>query len=133
MRRFASKISSWLNSNSLKTIQRSRRPLRRRLDLEILEDRSVPSGMTPGVISGLAFVDSAATGIFNSGEITLPGMNVTLTGTTGIGTSVSTTTTTDAGGAFSFSNVPPGTYQLSTPAASGFLAGGPSFGNTQGP
>ena len=133
MRRFASKISSWFNSNSLKTIQRSRRPLSRRLDLEILEGRSVPSAAAPGVISGLAFVDSAATGIFNSGEITLPGMNVTLTGTTGIGTSVSTTTTTDAGGAFSFSNVPPGTYQLSAPAGSGILAGGPSFGNTQGP
>src|SRR5260370_35887465 len=133
MRRFASKVRSWLNSNSLKTIQRSRRPLSRRLDLEILEDRSVPSGMTPGVISGLAFVDSAATGIFNSGEITLPGMNVTLMGTTGIGTSVSITTPTDAGGAFSFSNVPPGTYQLSAPAGSGILAGGPSFGNTQGP
>jgi peptidyl-prolyl cis-trans isomerase A (cyclophilin A) len=103
------------------------------LELEILEDRSVPSGNASGVVSGFAFLDSNHNGVFNSSQITLPGMNINLTGTTSQGTPVSTTATTDASGAFSFINVLPGTYQLSAPAGSGFLAGGTNFGNTQGP
>lgn len=133
MRRFASKFSKWLRPNSLLARQNLARRSSRRLELEVLEDRSVPSGNAPGVVSGMAFVDSNVNGAFDSIEMTLPGMNVSLTGTTSNGTSVSTTTTTNAGGAFSFSNVAPGTYQLSAPTGSGFLAGGPFFGNTQGP
>jgi peptidyl-prolyl cis-trans isomerase A (cyclophilin A) len=103
------------------------------LELEILEDRSVPSGNASGLVSGFAFLDSNPNGVFNSSEITLPGMNINLTGTTSQGSPVSTSATTGAGGAFTFINVLPGTYQLSAPAGSGFLAGGANFGNTQGP
>jgi cyclophilin family peptidyl-prolyl cis-trans isomerase len=131
MRRFASKISRWFSPNSQFTITRPRSG--RRLELETLEDRSLPSATASGVISGLAFIDSDANGVFNSTEITLPGMSITLTGTTNQGNAVNVTASTDASGAYSFNNVLPGTYQLSAPAGSGFLAGGPSFGNTQGP
>src|SRR5438477_2048243 len=133
MRWFASKMRRWFRSDSLFTSQTSRRRPRRRLELEILEDRSVPSGNAPGVVSGLAFIDSNSNGIFDSAEITVPGMNVSLTGTTSQGSPVSMTATTNAGGSYSFINVLPGTYQLSASAGSGFLAGGASFGNTQGP
>jgi cyclophilin family peptidyl-prolyl cis-trans isomerase len=133
MRRFASKVRRWFRSDSWFTSQPSRRRPKRRLELELLEDRSVPSGNASGVVSGFAFLDSNPNGVFNSAQITIPGMNVNLTGTTNQGSPVSTTATTDASGSFSFINVLPGTYQLRGPAGSGFLAGGSRFGNTQGP
>src|SRR5262249_8490372 len=77
--------------------------------------------------------DSNPNGVFNSTQITLPGMNINLAGTTTQGSPVSTTATTDASGAFTFINVLPGTYQLNAPAGSGFLAGGANFGNSQRP
>jgi cyclophilin family peptidyl-prolyl cis-trans isomerase len=133
MRRFVSQINQWLKRRSKLARLNPRRGLQRRLELEALEDRWAPTANASGVISGLAFVDSSANGVFSSSEITLPGMNVTLTGTTSQGTAVNVTATTDANGDYSFNNVLPGTYQLRAAAGSGFLAGGPSWGNTQGP
>jgi peptidyl-prolyl cis-trans isomerase A (cyclophilin A) len=70
-------------------------------------------------------VDSSGTGIFNSADATLPGVNLTLTGKTSQGSPVSTTTTTDTNGAFTFNNVLPGTYGVSGTGGSVIL-GSPS-------
>ncbi|HEV2948596.1 MAG TPA: peptidylprolyl isomerase [Gemmataceae bacterium] len=124
MRRLASAIGNLLNQTKHR---KTRTPIkaRRRLQLEALEDRCVPSANASGVISGLAFADTNNNGIFNSGEATLPGISLTLTGKTSQGTPVSTTTTTDAAGAYNFANVLPGTYGISSTGGSTVL-GSPS-------
>jgi cyclophilin family peptidyl-prolyl cis-trans isomerase len=84
------------------------------------------------MVSGLAFVDAAHTGTFQQGDAVLPGVNVTLTGKTTLGTSLSATTTTDINGEFQFFLVPNGTYQLSFPTP-GFLKGSAHLGTFNAP
>jgi cyclophilin family peptidyl-prolyl cis-trans isomerase len=86
--------------------------------LEALEDRCLLATAS-GVLGGTLFIDSNSNGRFDTGEFTLPGQAVTLTGTTTQGTPVRAVTTSDGSGAFTFQNVLPGTYQIS----SGFGAG----------
>jgi len=124
MRRLASAIGNLLNQSKHRNAK-TRCKVRRRLQLEALEDRFAPSANASGVISGLAFADTNSNGIFNSGEATLPGISLTLTGKTSQGTPVSTTTTTDAAGAYNFANVLPGTYGISSSGGSTVL-GSPS-------
>src|SRR5216684_6720201 len=124
MRRLASAIGNLLNQSKHRNAK-TRCKVHRRLQLEALEDRCVPSANASGVISGLAFADTNSNGIFNSGEATLPGISLTLTGKTSQGTPVSTTTTTDAGGGFNFANVLPGTYGITSTGGSTVL-GSPS-------
>jgi len=124
MRRLASAIGNLLNQTKHRKT-RTPSKARRRLHLEALEDRFAPSANASGVISGLAFADMNSNGIFNSGEATLPGISLTLTGKTSQGAPVSTTTTTDAAGAFNFANVLPGTYGISSTGGSTVL-GSPS-------
>ena len=92
-------------------------PIRRpaRLEFEHLENRSVPS-TTPGSISGTVFL--AANSVPD-----LPGIPVTLSGTTDQGTSVNLSTATDTTGAFDFATVPTGTYSVSAGPVAGFLGG----------
>lgn len=113
MRRLAKIRSFFRNAQTGNHKTRSKPSLRRRLELEFLEDRCVPAATASGVISGHALVDSSGTGALSSTDITLPGTNLTLTGTTTQGNPVSATATTDANGAFAFNNVLPGTYGLS--------------------
>jgi cyclophilin family peptidyl-prolyl cis-trans isomerase len=106
----------------------SRGQTRRRLALEQLEDRLAPANAS-GMLSGTAFIDANGNGGFDPGEVTLPGVPVTLTGTTTQATPVSATASTDGKGAFSFLNVLPGTYQLSAgPVPSLFSAPGAQAG-----
>src|SRR5262249_41674858 len=112
MRRLASAIGSIMKTKNRKA--KSPYKDRRRLELEYLENRCVPSANASGVISGFAFADTNNNGVFNSGEPTLPGLTLTLTGKTSQGTPVSTTATTDATGAYNFANVLPGTYGISS-------------------
>src|SRR6516162_3222055 len=95
---------------------------KRRLELEALEDRCLLSANVAPMVSGQAFVDAAHTGTFQAGDAVLPGVTVTLSGTTYLDTSINATTTTDANGRFQFLLVPNGTYQLSF-LTSGFLTG----------
>ena len=90
--------------------------------MESLEDRCLLSGNVAPMLSGRAFIDAAHTGRFHKGDPVLPGVTVTLTGTTYLDTHISATTKTNAHGVFEFLMVPNGTYRLSFHDA-GFLVG----------
>lgn len=93
-----------------------------RLQLEQLEDRSVPTANASGIITGMVLINSDST--TDSLHSTLSGVDVSLTGTTDQGSSVSATATTDAAGAFTFGNVLPGTYQLAANPVENYLMTG---------
>jgi cyclophilin family peptidyl-prolyl cis-trans isomerase len=97
---------------------RRRRP---RLCVEQLECRCTPANAS-GVITGTALIQNAF------GTTDIVGMNVTLTGTTNQNSPVTALAMTDSHGQFSFTNVLPGTYQLSAGADAGFV-GSPTFTN----
>ncbi len=94
-----------------------------RLNVEILEDRCTPAVSVTGSIGGTAFFDPNTLGSFSSGDTSIPGAVVGLTGTSAQGTPVNTSATTDANGAFNFANVLPGTYQLNGGALNNFNGG----------
>ncbi len=94
---------------------------RYRLWIEPLESRYVPANAS-GILSGATFIDQNNNGIFDTGEKALPGIVMTLTGTTTQNQSVSASATTDANGSFIFINLLPGTYNVSA-------AGGPTLVN----
>ena len=87
---------------------------RRRLELEYLEDRTLLSANYSGTITGTAFLDSNGNHIRNSGELGMAGVTVSLVGTTTQSDPVSVTAHTSASGVFTFSNVMPGTYTISS-------------------
>jgi cyclophilin family peptidyl-prolyl cis-trans isomerase len=104
----------------------------RRLEFEILEDRTVPSANASGVVSGVVFLDANANGTFDTGDPTLPGVNVSLSGSTSQGTPISVSTATDVNGSFSI-NVLPGTYQLSAGPIPALTGGTASIGGISAP
>src|SRR5262245_545999 len=82
-----------------------------RLHIERLEDRCVPANAS-STLSGFAFIDANNNGARDAGETGLPGIVMTFTGTTSQGSPVSTSATTDSNGAYTLSNVLPGSYML---------------------
>ena len=60
-----------------------------------------------GSVSGVAFVDSNGRGAFQSQDFLVPGVNLTLTGTTTTGSAVSANAQTDGQGAYSVHERPP--------------------------
>jgi cyclophilin family peptidyl-prolyl cis-trans isomerase len=115
-----------------------RRPSKRLLEVEALEQRCVPANVAPH-LSGVAFIDLNGNGRRDAGEGALQGVNVSLTGKTyhnvtgtdgaaGVKSTINVSTTTDANGRYSFLNVPnsdpAGTgYQISFGTPSGYLSG----------
>ena len=74
---------------------------------------TAPTAAASGTVSGVAYIDANGNEKFDSGELTLPGVVITLTGTTAVqNTQVHVTATTNASGDFTFLNVLPGTYSL---------------------
>ncbi|HZW24439.1 MAG TPA: SdrD B-like domain-containing protein, partial [Gallionella sp.] len=80
-------------------------------------------GERGGVLSGVVYVDANDNGAKDAGEAGIPGIAVTLSGTTTAGVDIATLrgcaatpanciSTTDAAGAFSFAGIPPGVYTL---------------------
>lgn len=87
---------------------------RARLAFDALEDRTVPTA--GGAISGAVFFDPDGNS-FNdgpsAGNYSMPGVTVTLSGTTKLGNAVDAVTITDAAGNFQFEKLEPGAYTVS--------------------
>ena len=66
----------------------------------------------PGLISGMAFLDQKADGFLNANDPGISGINVVISGVTGCGQAYIDTASTDADGAYNFSDVPPGNYEI---------------------
>src|SRR5262245_11534130 len=74
--------------------------------LEALEDRLTPAGgvlnpLPSGVISGLVFADANNNNVRDAGESVLPGVSISLAGTSQQGSAINQTTVTNSAGAFS--------------------------------
>jgi SdrD B-like domain/Right handed beta helix region len=73
-----------------------------------------------GSISGMKFNDVNGNGKKDAGDVGLSGWTIMLTGPTGQ-SATSTVTVTDAGGAYSFGNLGPGSYKLSEVMQTGWV------------
>lgn len=82
-------------------------------------------------ISGFAYVDSNRNGTKDTGEAGIAGVLIFLTGTAN-GVAVNQQTTTDANGLYTFSNLQPGTYNVTQTQPAGFSDGTESAGTTGG-
>jgi hypothetical protein len=89
-------------------------------------------------IAGLVYEDVNVSGVYDTGDLVLGGVTVTLSGTNIQGQSVTATTTTAANGTYSFSTdsggnvLLPGTYQLVETTPTGYLPGGANVGTVGG-
>ena len=84
-------------------------------------------------LTGTVFIDSNGNGIFDTGEAVLPGIVVSLTGTTSDNQAVTASVTSDANGLFTISNMLPGTYNLSADGGANFVNGNMVFGSLSTP
>jgi cyclophilin family peptidyl-prolyl cis-trans isomerase len=138
MRRLAKKIWKFLhNRHHTPVRQKPTARSRWRPRLEALEDRLTPStagfpSTAPAVLTGSVYVDSNNNNIRDPGELGVPGMNVTLAGTTNQGTAVNLSAVTDATGTFTFFQLAPGTYRVSRSTNSNFIDAQSSVGNLGG-
>ncbi len=95
-----------------------------------------PSGATgynfgellPSSLAGLVYVGPQKTSPYAVGDPLLSGVTLTLTGTNDKG-SVTATATTDSNGAYSFTNLRPGSYTITETAPSGYLDGAVTVGS----
>ncbi len=69
---------------------------------------------TVSSLSGTEFIDSNGNGTFDSGELKVENATIQLTGTNVLNAAVSETTTTAADGTYSFTNLTPGTYTITS-------------------
>ena len=76
----------------------------------------------PASLGDYVWEDKNANGVQDAGETPIQGVLVTLTGTTGNGTAVTLTATTDASGKYLFPNLVPGTYKVTFGTPTGFTA-----------
>ncbi len=88
--------------------------------------------LVPASLAGYAYIDANNNGAFDSGETAIAGATVTLTGTNDLGNSVHLSTTSAVNGAYSFSNLRPGTYTLTETRPTGYIDGDDSIGSQGG-
>ncbi len=89
-----------------------------------------------GVFNGMVYVDTNNNGIQDPDEPGLPGVTITLTGTTTDGTTVTRTVVTDSSGQYIFRDLKPGTYTITETQPVGYRDGKTvvgSAGGTGGP
>lgn len=79
-------------------------------------------------LSGIKFSDIDGSGTRNTGDGVLANFEIHLFGTTGLGQPHHDHDVTDANGAYSFANVPPGLYNLCEVQREGFLQRFPTLG-----
>ena len=80
-------------------------------------------------IEGKVYQDVDVSGTFTPGDVPIPGVQLTLTGTTAFGQSVTLSTTTDTNGNYAFGALPPGTYLITETQPAGFVDGLETPGN----
>lgn len=98
-------------------------------------------GETLGALSGFVFEDFSATaannnnGLFDTGELPIASVTLTLTGTDVLGNPVSRTVQTDATGAYVFADLmpPTGSYTLTQTQPTGYIDGRHTPGNAATP
>lgn len=84
-------------------------------------------------LTGFVYEDVNSSGTYNAGTDTpLQGVTVTLTGTTAFNQSITLTAVTDATGAYTFSNLAPGTYSLTETQPSSLMDGIETAGSLGG-
>ncbi len=79
-----------------------------------------------GTITGIVFLDSNHDGVFDTGDVLMPGVAVTLTGTdpgANGNTTIVATAVTNAAGSYTFTSVPGGDYKVQSAAVSGLIYG----------
>ena len=86
----------------------------------------------PSSLAGFVYVDANNNGNKDVGEPPISGTIITLTGTNDLGQSVTQTTTTNASGAYVFSNLRPGVYKLSETHPINFIDGKDTIGTPGG-
>jgi hypothetical protein len=83
-------------------------------------------------LAGIVFADTDGDGTQDAGEAGIPGVTVTLTGVDLFGDPVSLSLTTALGGAYSFTDLLPGTYTVTETQPAGFFDGVDSAGSAGG-
>ena len=84
-------------------------------------------------LSGFVYEDNDRSSSFNAGDTPIAGTTVVLTGTLSTGGAITPrTTTTDGGGAYAFTSLQPGTYQVNETQPAGFLDFNDQIGSTGG-
>ena len=86
----------------------------------------------PASVSGFVYFDPNNNGLKEAGEPPIAGATLTLTGTDDLGNPVSKTATTDGAGAYSFTNLRPGTYLVSETQPAPYLDGKDAVGTVGG-
>jgi hypothetical protein len=82
-----------------------------------------PAVVTPppgATLSGTVYVDNNNNQVLDSGDGTLAGVTVFLTGTTATGQTITLSTTTNSSGVYSFGGLAAGTYSISETAPGGY-------------
>jgi protocatechuate 3,4-dioxygenase beta subunit len=92
----------------------------------------VPASEALSTLCGLVFHDLDGDGERGENDRGIVGVTVTLAGTTTRGKPIHLTQTTDDDGAFTFIEIPPGTYALSRQAVASYVAGRPLPGTVNG-
>ncbi|QDV83740.1 Ig-like domain-containing protein [Planctomycetes bacterium TBK1r] len=83
-----------------------------------------------GSLAGLVYLDANDNNVRESVEGGIPGVVITLTGTTDLGAAVEQSRLTDADGAYSFDGLEPGTYQVSKRQSTALVDGQDSYNGT---
>lgn len=84
--------------------------------------------LNPVSLSGSVYGDLDTDGVFDAFESGIPGATVTLTGTDDLGAITPIVATTNAAGAYSFTNLRPGTYTITETQPSGYADGADTLG-----
>ncbi len=92
----------------------------------------------PVTVSGIVYQDMNGIGVYSSSDLGIAGVIVTLSGTNGLGQTITATATTASNGTYSFSTdsngnvLRPGTYQIVETQPAGYFLGAAAVGTVNG-
>jgi hypothetical protein len=95
----------------------------------------MPNGCCPAMpasLSGFVYNDVNDDGVYDSGDVPITGVVITLTGTSTGGAAITISHTTDASGYYSFTGLQPGTYKLTESQPTGYLEDTNNVGTVNG-